>query len=108
MERTCTFTDNTIKEEGRNLEEVGKIHEQEETVNAFGRYFYSKLVYCLALFGNVSGPQNYMEVARMAELHLIILISCDLAFDSLHDIQGNGFNAKLELNYWDLSLFWFF
>ena len=31
-----------------------------------GGIFYSKLVYCLAVFGNVSGLQNYREDARMA------------------------------------------
>ena len=31
-----------------------------------GGIFYYKLVYCLALFRNVSGLQNYREGARMA------------------------------------------
>ena len=34
----------------------------------FGGIFYLKLVYCLAVFGNVSGLQNYREGPRMAEM----------------------------------------
>ena len=32
-------------------------------------------------------------------------ILANLAFDSLHDIQVNGVNAKFEINYWNFSNF---
>ena len=46
-------TVNTTKEEGRNPEEVGKIHEQEDIDNAFGRYFLIKISVSF-VFGNNS------------------------------------------------------
>ena len=50
-----------------------------------GDIFYSKLVYFLAVFGNVSGMQNYKEGARMAGMTADDCDKLPVIHDSLKD-----------------------
>ena len=53
---------NTTKEEGRNPEEVIKIHEQEEINDAFGRYFLLKISVLLGCMETLVACKNTGKV----------------------------------------------
>ena len=55
-----------LKKRVGTLKRLAKYMSKKRLSMLSGGIFYSKLVYCLAAFGNFSGVQNYREDARMA------------------------------------------